>query len=81
MLLNTENQLDPSFLKAKNDELHFLDQIYKYTKHLECMYKSGKLQDKNKAFYTEISLSNINSEREKVQRDIEEIVKYESLFK
>lgn len=73
MQLDTDNQLKASFIEAKKDELHYLDQIYKYTKHLEFIYKSGKLENKTKAWYTEISLSNINFEREKVKKEIEEL--------
>ena len=73
MKLDTDNQLKDSFIELKKDELHYLDQIFKYTKHLEFLYRSGKLEDKNKALYTQIILSNINSEREKVKKEIEEL--------
>lgn len=58
--------------EAKNDELHFLDQIYKYMKHLEFMYTSGKLEDKKKSFHIENSLSNIDYQREILKKEIEE---------
>lgn len=71
MQLDTENQLKESLISAKRDELHFLDQIYKYMKHLEFMYTSGKLEDKKKAFHIKISLTNIDYQREILKKEIE----------
>ena len=73
MQLDTENQLKESLISSKRDELHFLDQIHKYMKHLEFMYTSGKLEDKKKAFHIEISLSNIDYQREILKKEMENL--------
>lgn len=73
MQLNTDNQIKSSLIEAKKEELHHLDQLFKHMKYLELIYKSGKLEHKNRAWYTEIGLNNLNSERERVKREIEEL--------
>ena len=57
--------------EAKQDQLHFLNQILKYLKHLEYIHKTGILKDDRKALYTEISIFNTNSEIEKLLKEIE----------
>ena len=42
-------------------------------KHLEHIYKVGKLQDEEKAWQIGISLSNINRQREKVKNKIKQL--------
>jgi hypothetical protein len=69
----TEKQIKASFIGAMTDELHYLDQIYKYMKHLEHIYKVGKLQDEEKAWHVGISLSNTNRQREKVKNKIKQL--------
>lgn len=69
----TDKQIKASFISAKTDELHYLDQIYKYMKHLEHIYKVGKLQDEEKAWQIDISLSNTNRQREKIKNEIKQL--------
>ena len=71
----TEKQIKASVIGAMTDELHYLDQIYKYMKHLEHIYKVGKLQDEEKAWQIGISLSNTNRQREKVKNKIKQLRK------
>lgn len=66
-------QLNESLISAKRDELHFLDQIHKYMKHLEFMYTCGKLEDRKKAFHIEISLSNIDYQRKELKKEMENL--------
>lgn len=66
----TEKQIKASFIGAMTDELHYLDQIYKYMKHLEHIYKVGKLEDKEKAWQIDISLKNTNRQRDIVRKEI-----------
>lgn len=70
---DTEKRIKTSFIEAKTDELHYLDQVYKYLKYLEHIYKVGKLQDEEKAWQIGISLSNINRQREKVKNKIKQL--------
>jgi hypothetical protein len=73
MELDTNNQLKASLLEAKRDEIHYLDQIYKYMKYLEHTYKAGKLQDKEKAFQIEISLSNVSKQRKHAKQQLKDL--------
>jgi len=73
MNTKTEKQIKASFIGAKTDELHYLDQIYKYMKHLEHIYKVGKLEDEEKAWQISISLSNTNRQREKIKNEIKQL--------
>jgi len=67
---DTEKRIKTSFIEAKTDELHYLDQVYKYLKYLEHTYKVGKLEDKEKAWQIDISLKNTNKQRDIVRREI-----------
>jgi len=73
----TKKRIKTSLIIAKTDELHYLDQVYKYLKHLEHIYKVGKLEDKNKALQIEISLENTGKQRETLKKEISEIIVYE----
>lgn len=67
---DTEKRIKTSFIEAKTDELHYLDQVYKYLKYLEHIYKVGKLEDKEKAWQIDISLKNTNRQRDIVRKEI-----------
>lgn len=62
-------------LEAKEDELHFHKQIYRNLKHLELLYKNGSSENKDKAFYTEVSLNNTLHSINKLEKEIEELSK------
>jgi len=70
---DTENPIKGSFISAKTDELHYLDQVYKYLKCLEHIYKVGKLEDEDKAWYINVSIQNTNRQREKVKLEIKQL--------
>lgn len=61
------------FLEAKRNELHYLDQVYKYLKHLENIYTTGKLKDENHAWQVQTSLRNTETQRNIVSKKIEEL--------
>lgn len=67
---NTEDQLVSKLLDAKLKELFYYKQIFKYLKHLEHIYKVGKLENKNKAYYMDISLKNCKHEMGMVEKEI-----------
>ena len=64
-------------IEAKTDELHYLDQVYKYMKYLEHTYKAGCLKDKEKALQIDISLRNINKQRDTLKKEIKKL--YETM--
>jgi hypothetical protein len=57
-------------MNTKTDELHYLDQIYKYMKHLEHIYKVGNMKDEEKARLIDISLKNVETQRSKILEEI-----------
>ena len=72
MQLDTNNQIKASLIEAKKDELHYLNQIAKYLNHLYYTYTTGKLKNDNRAWYTKVGIKNCNSERERVEQEIED---------
>ncbi len=70
-----ETQSNISVLTAKRNELHYLDQVYKYLKYLECLYKASKIKDENRAWYTMVGIKNCDSERERVKAEIQNLTK------
>lgn len=70
---DTEKQLASAFLNAKLDELFYYRQVYKYIKHLEHIYKVGKLENKNKAYYMDVSLKNCTHEMGMIEKEIEKL--------
>lgn len=59
-------------LNLKQDEVHYLDQIYKYMKHLEYLYKTSIIKDNNKAHQINISIQNIKNQRDQLIKEINE---------
>lgn len=70
--MNSERQTINKRLAAKQDELHYLDQVYKYLKFLEQGYNVGVLKDEEKAWQINISLLNIGRQRDKLLKEIGE---------
>ena len=60
----------PEYNQRKSDELHYLDQIYKYMKHLEYLYISNKEKDADKLWQIKISLSNVDNQRTSLREEI-----------
>jgi hypothetical protein len=56
---------------TKQDELHFLEQIYKNLKHLEHIYTVAATKDEEKLWYTQVSLSNTERSITKLKTEIE----------
>lgn len=71
----TEKLIKIGFLNAKNDELHYLNQVIKNLKHLEHIYLAGKLEDEKKAFGIKNGLEHFYYERGKIQTEIDELNK------
>lgn len=64
------------FLEAKQEELHYRKQIYKYQKHLEHLYGSGILKNEKNAFYVENHLRISQYEIECLEKEIEHLESY-----
>jgi len=70
----TKKLIKIGFLNAKNDELHYLDQVIKNLKHLEHIYLAGKLEDERKAFGIKNGLKHFYYERDKLAKEIKQIM-------
>lgn len=71
--MNTENQIKSSFVSAKTDELHYLNQVIKYLNHLLHIYQVGKLEDETKAFGIKNGLENYYYQKEKIQKELNQM--------
>ena len=60
-------------LAIKEEELHFLQQVYKNLKYLNNMYQTGKLKHESRARYTQISVNNAITEVCRAERELENI--------
>ena len=67
---DTEKRIKASLIEAKEDELHFLKEIYKYMKHLEHIYMVGKLENEDMAWQTKHNLCNIYRQIEKLEMEL-----------
>lgn len=59
-------------VETKQDELHYLNQIFKYLKHLELLYIT-KLSDREKLQRIQISINNTSSEIKIATKTLEEL--------
>jgi hypothetical protein len=69
----TEEIIKSNLIGALENELHYLDEILKYLNNLYILYSSGKLENKNRHYYTEVGITNCNFEIERVKKEIEKI--------
>lgn len=58
-------------LEEKQDELHFLKQVFKNLTYLHNMYAETTLKNETRARFVEVSLNNARSEIERVKKDID----------
>ncbi len=68
-------ELKNNHIANKEDELHFLQQVYKNLKHLNHMYETGKLKHESRAWYTQISVNNAATEVSRAERKLEQLKK------
>ena len=61
------------YLSAKKDELHYLNAIHKSLEYLKHMYSDGVLKDEHRLYYTTVGITNCNSEKKRVKKDIKDI--------
>lgn len=59
-----------STCSRKQDELHYLKQVFKYLKHLEHLYHTEVIKDNNKLQQINVSINNTKQQIEYVERDI-----------
>jgi hypothetical protein len=60
-------------IKAKKDELYYLNQVYKYLKHLEHLYNTGKISDEGKSFQIKVSLNNTQAQINTLSDELENL--------
>lgn len=70
-VINSKQKL----ISLKEDEINCLDQIYKNLKHLQLLYTVGDLKDTNKEFQISISLTNVSFQKNKAEKELEELTK------
>jgi hypothetical protein len=54
----------------KEDELHYLKQVFKYLKHLQHLYSTGELKNENYLLYIKVGLNNCESEIKRVENQL-----------
>lgn len=68
-------KLTNKHIATKEEELHFLQQVYKNLKYLNHMYETGKLKHESRAWYTQISVNNAITEVSRAERELEQLKK------
>jgi hypothetical protein len=63
---------EDKYLSSKRDELHHLNAIHKHLEYLKHMYSDGPLKDEHKLHYTTVGITNCNSEKKRVRKDIKD---------
>lgn len=58
---------------AKEEELYFLQQIYKNLKYLHHMHHTGKLKNESRAYYIKISVNNAATEVCRAKKELKEL--------
>jgi hypothetical protein len=61
------------YIAAKEEELYFLQQIYKNLKYLQHMHQTGKLKDEGRAYYVKISVNNAAVEVNRVEKELQDL--------
>jgi len=79
MNAETKRPIKDSLIETKNDELHYLNQVIKYLNHLLYIYQVGKLEDVTKAFGIKNGLENYNFQKEKIQKELNQMCKESGL--
>lgn len=69
----TEKKIKWGIIKAKDDEVYYLNQVFKNLKYLEHIYKAGKLEDEDKAFHVEINLKTTSRQIDKLKKELIEL--------
>jgi hypothetical protein len=60
-------------IAAKEEELYFLQQIYKNLKYLHHMHQTGKLKNESRAYYTKISVNNAATEVSRAKKELKDL--------
>jgi outer membrane translocation and assembly module TamA len=68
-------ELKSKHIANKEEELYFLQQVYKNLKYLNHMYETGKLKHESRAWYTQISVNNAVTEVSRAERELEQLKK------
>ena len=66
------SEVKDKYLSAKKDELHYLNAIHKSLEYLKHMYSNGVLKDEHRLYYTTVGITNCNSEKKRVRKDIKD---------
>lgn len=74
-LKEEESVIDPKqkLISLKEDEINCLDKVYKNLKYLQLLYTVGDLKDTDKEFQVNISLTNVSYQKNKAEKELEEL--------
>lgn len=70
-------QANQKLIQAKQDELHYLEQIYKNLKHILNLYQGGCLKNKDRAYHADVSLNNTLNEIVNLRKELHDLTKHE----
>lgn len=68
---NTSSKLKD--VATKEDEIYFLQQIYKNLKYLQHMHQTGKLKNDSRSYYIKISVNNAAAEVSRAEKELKEL--------
>lgn len=77
LLEDKANHVNQKLIQAKQDELHYLEQIYKNLKHIQNLYQGGCLKNKDKAYHVDVSLNNTLDEIINLRKELHELTNNE----
>lgn len=71
--MSPETTSNKKLLTAKEEELYFLQQVFKNLKYLQHLYQTGKVKNADRSWYVEISINNVSTEISRVEKELKEL--------